>query len=112
MTSRTHDLGPVDRIPPGEGRTFDLGSLRVAVFRTRGGRLHATQASCPHRGGPLADGLLGEGCVVCPLHGFKFDLESGAPLGEHGCEGLTTYPVSVGDDGRIRLTVLAWGEAS
>lgn len=96
------DLGPVDRIPPGEGRTFELGGRRVAVFRTRGGEVYATQASCPHKGGPLADGMVGDRCVVCPLHGYKFDLASGGAIG-HACGGVATYAVSVGDDGRIRL---------
>jgi nitrite reductase (NADH) small subunit len=106
MRQETLDLGPLDRIPPGEGRTFELRGKRVAVFRTRAGEVFATQASCPHRQGPLADGLLGERCVVCPLHGFKFDLATGAPIG-HACGQVATYPVSVGEDGRIHLRVPA-----
>ncbi len=102
--AETHDLGSVERIPPGEGRTFDLGDRRVAVFRTRAGRVYATQASCSHREGPLADGLLDDRCIVCPLHGFKFDLESGAPVG-HDCEAIATYVVSVASDGRVLLSV-------
>lgn len=100
--SDTFDLGPIDRIPPGEGRAFELGARRVAVFRTRAGEVYATQARCPHKEGPLADGLLGGGCVVCPLHGYKFELATGAPVG-HACGSLETYAVSVGDDGRLRL---------
>jgi nitrite reductase (NADH) small subunit len=102
--SRTHDLGPLERIPPGEGRTFDLDGARVAVFRTRAGRVYATQASCPHREGPLADGLVDDRCVVCPLHGFKFDLETGAPVG-HACRGIATYVVSLASDGRVLLSI-------
>ena len=49
--------GPVASIPAGEGRTFPAGTKRIAVFRTRQGALFASQADCPHRGGPLADGL-------------------------------------------------------
>jgi nitrite reductase (NADH) small subunit len=100
----THDLGPIDRIPPGEGRTFDLGTRRVAVFRTRAGHVFATQAACPHREGPLADGLVGERCVVCPLHGFKFDLATGEPLG-HACGAIATYSISVASDGRVLLVL-------
>src|SRR4051794_35774143 len=65
------DLGPLDRIPLGEGRTFNLGGREVAVFRTRMG-VFATDAMCPHKTGRLADGLVGDGKVICPLHGFKF----------------------------------------
>src|SRR5215510_2302843 len=71
-------LGSVQAIPCGEGRTFDVGTRRIAVFRTRQGEVFATQAECPHRGGPLADGLLGGTTLVCPLHSWKFDLCTGA----------------------------------
>jgi nitrite reductase (NADH) small subunit len=102
--AETHDLGPVELIPEGEGRAFDVGGARIAVFRTRGGKLFATQASCPHKEGPLADGLVGEGCVVCPLHGYEYDLESGAAVG-HDCGALRTYPVSIDEGGRVLLRV-------
>ena len=61
-----YSLGPIHHIPPGEGRNFKLGDRKVAVFRTRDGGVFATQASCPHRAGPLADGLLGGHSLVCP----------------------------------------------
>ncbi len=104
--SSTHgdpiNLGPAERIPPGEGRVFTVGGLRVAIFRTRDGSVHATQADCPHRQGPLADGLLGGGLVVCPLHGRKWELATGAPVG-NDCPPLATYPVAVSDTGDLVL---------
>ncbi len=96
-----HMIGHVSQIPPGEGRTFVLDGLRVAVFRTRDGQVFATQAHCPHRGGPLADGLTDEVSVVCPLHDRIYDLRSGAGIGTD-C-GIATYPVRLGADGMIRL---------
>ncbi|HEX7827411.1 MAG TPA: Rieske 2Fe-2S domain-containing protein, partial [Mycobacterium sp.] len=66
------DVGPLDEIPPGEGRTYAVGGEQVAVFRLRDGSLRAIDAVCPHRGGPLADGLIDENVVVCPLHGHTF----------------------------------------
>ena len=104
--SEVVDLGPVDLIPPGEGRTFAVGGLRVAVFRTRAGEVYATQASCPHRAGPLADGLMGGTNIVCPLHGYKFDLATGCAVG-HACGNLAVYAVSVEADRRIRLCIPA-----
>jgi nitrite reductase (NADH) small subunit len=104
MSARAVNLGPVERIPEGEGRTFDVGARRIAVFRTRRGGVYATQAECPHRRGPLADGLLGERSVVCPLHGYKFDLASGDGLG-HTCGALRTFPVDVDERGDVRLVV-------
>jgi NAD(P)H-dependent nitrite reductase small subunit len=70
-------LGPIDQIPVGEGRAFAIGNEQVAVFRPRGGRLQALQAICPHRGGPLADGLIDDAQVVCPLHNHAFRLVDG-----------------------------------
>jgi nitrite reductase (NADH) small subunit len=98
--SAPHNLGPAVAIPRGEGRTFAIGSTALAVFRTRNGEVYATQAECPHRGGPLADGMIGAATVVCPLHAFKFDLASGCPIG-HECGALCTHPVSVAPNGDL-----------
>ena len=86
-------LGPSALVPPGEGRVFEVDGRRIAVFRTRQGELFAAQADCPHRQGPLADGLVGGGHVVCPLHGLRFDLRTGEAIG-HACASLTTYLVA------------------
>ena len=99
-----HNLGPVDRIPAGEGRLFLVGAREVAVFRSRDGRIFAAEATCPHRGGPLADGLVGGSTVVCPLHGFKFDLQTGAPRG-NDCRALATYPAALTEGGDIIVTL-------
>ena len=96
------NLGPVERIPLGEGREFSVEGELVAVFRLRAGGLRATQAKCPHRDGPLADGIIGGGRVICPLHAFKFGLETGQPIGNE-CDSLKTYQVSISDDGEILL---------
>ena len=97
-------LGPVDQVPLGEGRTFEVMGLRVAVFRTRADALFATQAACPHREGPLADGMLGGSAIVCPLHDRTFDLHTGQELG--GDCALTLYPVRQAD-GTLMLTLPA-----
>jgi nitrite reductase (NADH) small subunit len=94
-------LGPLDAIPRGEGRTFAVGSRRIAVFHTRQGGVYATQAECPHRAGPLADGLLGGTTLVCPLHSWKFDLQTGQAA--DGQCALATYPVRVGRNGQVMV---------
>ncbi len=94
-------IGHLSRIPPGEGRVFDVDGVQIAVFHTRDGNVFATQAKCPHRGGPLYDGLIDEVSVVCPLHDRIYDLRSGAGLGNE-CS-IVTYPVRVGADGLIML---------
>jgi nitrite reductase (NADH) small subunit len=92
-------LGPVQAIPEGEGRSFVVGPKRLAVFRSRQGMLFATQAECPHRSGPLADGLLGGHTLICPLHSMKFDLTTGESA-DGSCR-LATFPVRVSSAGQI-----------
>jgi nitrite reductase (NADH) small subunit len=99
----THKLGPLSQIPEGEGRTFNIGEKQVAVFRSRSGGIYATQAECPHKKGPLADGLLGNDTLVCPLHEWTFDLTTGSP--RLGSCGLSVYPIAEEADGTLTLTL-------
>lgn len=94
-------LGALDEIPVGEGRTFTVDGEQIAVFRLRDGSLRALDAVCPHRGGPLADGLADARVVVCPLHGHTYDLCTGAEAGG-GELSVRSYSVAV-VDGMVRL---------
>lgn len=100
-TQNGYRLGPVSQIPFGEGRAFQVGEQKIAVFRPRGGGVYATQAVCPHRGGPLADGLVGGTTLVCPLHAWKFDLSSGEVL--LGSQGIAIYPIALTEQGDMVL---------
>lgn len=77
-TTPTVNLGRTSRIPVGQGRCYVVGTHEIAVFRQRDGRLYASENRCPHRGGPLAEGLFGDGRIICPLHGHLFDLSTSA----------------------------------
>ena len=103
----TYNLGSAAQIPLGEGRRFEIGGAAIAVFRSRQGQVYATQAECSHKAGPLADGLIGGDALICPLHNFKFNLETGEPLG-NDCPALLTYPVSLNEHGEI---VVGWRES-
>ncbi|MBS1808583.1 MAG: nitrite reductase (NAD(P)H) small subunit [Acidobacteria bacterium] len=96
------NLGSIERIPLGEGREFLVDDEEVVVFRTREEKVYALQAKCPHRSGPLADGLIGGGKVICPFHAYKFELSSGNPIG-HDCAALKTYNVQISEHGDILL---------
>jgi nitrite reductase (NADH) small subunit len=63
-------------LPLREGRVVVLGDREIAVFNL-GERVLAVANHCPHKNGPLADGILSGATIVCPLHAWKFDLESG-----------------------------------
>ena len=96
-------VGEVAQLPKGEGRTFAVAGRRLALFHTRAGDVFATQAECPHKGGPLADGLVGGTSVICPLHDRVYDLRTGqGPDSE--CP-LDVYPVSLAADGKIWVSV-------
>jgi nitrite reductase (NADH) small subunit len=95
-------VGSVDEIPVGEGRTFAVDGDQIAIFRLRDGSLRAIDAVCPHRGGPLADGLADGRVVVCPLHGHTFDLCTGSEVTDNSM-AVRSYPVSV-SEGAIRVT--------
>ena len=103
MTTTKFDIpvAPLAEIPPGEGRTFHIAGERIAIFHTRTGQVFATQAECPHKTGPLADGLLGGTTLVCPLHSLKFDLTTGEGQGSD-CR-LKTYPAQVDSNGHVVL---------
>lgn len=95
-------VGSLDEIPLGEGRTYAVDGEQVVVYRLRDGSLRALGAVCPHRGGPLADGLTDDDVVVCPLHGFTYDLCTGAET-TGGADAARIYRVSA-VDGDIRVT--------
>ncbi len=90
-TTSTVNLGAANRIPLGQGRCYIVGSREVAVFRQRNGRLFAAQNRCPHREGPLCEGVLGGGRIICPLHGHQFALDTGA--GSEPAECVRIYAV-------------------
>jgi nitrite reductase (NADH) small subunit len=97
-------LGPVDEIPEGEGRTFAVEGRQIAVFRLRDGSLRALDAVCPHRGGPLSDGIADGRVVVCPLHSFTYDLTTGDEVANGGA-GVQSYSARVDDAGDICLSI-------
>jgi len=75
------DVGSAADVPMLEGRQATVDGRRVAVFRLPTGYA-ATDAACPHKGGPLSDGLVADGCVTCPLHNWRLDLTTGEVQGD------------------------------
>ncbi len=76
-----------ENIPPREGRAVHVGDREIALFNL-GDRFLAVDNRCPHRGGPLADGIVAGTAAVCPLHAWRVNLETGAverPASEVAC---------------------------
>jgi nitrite reductase (NADH) small subunit len=94
-------VAPCDQIPLREGRAVQLPGREIAIFNL-GDRFLATDNQCPHKGGPLCDGIVTGHSVVCPLHTWKVNLVSGGverpTAGQGHC--VRTYPVRI-DDGVI-----------
>lgn len=86
----------LDEIPDGGIKTCNLAGRVVAVIRA-GDRYGALDNRCPHMGGPLGEGMVEYGLVICPWHGRGYDPFSGE------CDGfderVTAFPTSVRDDG-------------
>jgi len=102
MDPRWIDIGPVSQIEPGTARTLPVqGGHEIAVFHTMRGEVYALVNSCPHKQGPLSQGIVHGDSVSCPLHNWRISLKTGEALGEDkGC--TPTIPVKL-DAGRIFL---------
>lgn len=96
------NLGPTGKIPFGQGFCFIVGEEEIAVFRPRSGDLYAIQNRCPHRNGPLSEGVTDSCHVICPYHGHKFDLRTG--IGAEKGETVKTFEVQE-ENGEIILTL-------
>ena len=96
------DIGPVNQIAPGHARTLPVqGAEEIAVFHTLEGRFYALVNKCPHKAGPLSQGIVHGHVVTCPLHSWNISLKTGEALGDdRGC--VPTIPLRV-DAGRIYL---------
>lgn len=95
------ELGPVEAIPARGARVVRTEHGDIAVFRTGDDHLFALDNRCPHRGGPLSEGIVYGHRVACPLHDWRIELASGEAVApDEGC--AHTYPVTV-SDGRVFL---------
>jgi len=103
------DVGLIDNIPPLGARIVATVFGNIAVFRTEGDAIFALEDRCPHRGGPLSQGIVHDRSVACPLHNWVISLETGeARLPDKGCS--RTIPVRV-DGRRVSLNLESFATA-
>ncbi|WP_375691352.1 nitrite reductase small subunit NirD [Pseudooceanicola sp. LIPI14-2-Ac024] len=104
------DIGALDDVPLRGARLVKTRVGCIGLFRTGEAEVFAVSNTCPHKGGPLNEGIVHGRRVTCPLHNMVFDLETGEAQGAD--EGrIATYPVRV-EDGRILLDTSALAERS
>ena len=95
------DIGSLDAIPRRGARCVNTPTGKIAVFRTQEDQIFALENRCPHKNGPLSEGIVHGASVTCPLHNWVFDLATGQAQGAD--EGaVRTYAVNV-VDGRILM---------
>ncbi|CAA9385337.1 MAG: Nitrite reductase [NAD(P)H] small subunit [uncultured Rubellimicrobium sp.] len=101
------DIGAVDDLPLRGSRCVQTPTGKVGVFRTADDRVFAIRNECPHKGGPLTEGIVHGHSVTCPLHNWVISLETGKAQGAD--EGaVETIPVKV-EGGRVLLLRAAIG---
>lgn len=95
------DIGSIDDIPLRGARCIKTPQGKIGVFRTHDDRIFAIEDHCPHKGGPLSQGIVHGAAVTCPLHNWVISLETGNALGAD--EGaVKTIAVRV-EDRRIAI---------
>ncbi|MEL6959898.1 MAG: nitrite reductase small subunit NirD [Pseudomonadota bacterium] len=90
------DIGDINDIPLRGARKIKTALGCVALFRTADDEVYAASDRCPHKGGPLSEGIVHGQSITCPLHNWVFDLNTGQANGEDG--QIATYPVRVDGD--------------
>lgn len=86
-----------------EGQRFYINDTDIAVFKVEG-KIYVVSNTCPHQHAPnIYEGFVENKCVVCPLHGWTFHLDTGNL--HSGSRGLETYPIKI-IDGKIYAKVV------
>ena len=102
MTQWT-EITSLEEIPQLGSRVLRTDTMDIALFRTATDQVFALKDSCPHKGGPLSQGIVHGTTVTCPLHNWKIDLGSGEALGpDEGC--TNRFPVKV-EDGKVYVAL-------
>ncbi len=90
-------IGSITDIPRRGARCVNTPMGKIGVFRTADDKVYAIEDHCPHKGGPLTQGIVHGAAVTCPLHNWVISLETGAALGaDQGA--VRTIPVKIDGD--------------
>lgn len=96
------EIAALDDIPKLGARVVKTDTMDIAVFRTKNDEVFAIKDACPHKQGPLSQGIVHGTSVTCPLHNWKIDLASGEALApDQGC--TNTFSTKV-ENGKVFLS--------
>lgn len=103
MSEKWINVGSVSDIPKDGARVVKTAQGDIAVFRNMQDEIFALRDKCPHKGGPLSQGIIYGRKVACPLHNWHIELDSGkAAMPDEGC--AATYPIKV-EGGMVMLSL-------
>jgi nitrite reductase/ring-hydroxylating ferredoxin subunit len=89
-----HPVTTLEDLPPGTKRAFDIGGRRIALCNVAG-NLHAIDDICPHAGASMSSGPLQGTTLICPLHGFAFNVTNGVAICPKSIDPLQTFPTFI-----------------
>ncbi|WP_147804199.1 nitrite reductase small subunit NirD [Alkalicoccus halolimnae] len=102
-TARKVDAGPVEDFTVKIGKEVLIGDLKLAVFRLAEDEFHTIKNECPHKKGPLTEGMISGEHVFCPLHNWKIDITDGqVEEPDEGC--VQTFKTEIIDN-NVYITV-------
>ncbi|MBC7165967.1 nitrite reductase (NAD(P)H) small subunit [Phenylobacterium sp.] len=97
------DVAALADVPLRGARRVRTAAGDVAIFRTGTGEIFALLDRCPHKRGPLSQGIVHGSAVTCPLHAWVIDLASGQPQGADAGKGCVPVVAVKAEGGRILL---------
>ncbi len=103
MSQQFHPTVPVDAVAADSSLEVSVAGVSILICNS-GGTQFAIQNRCPHQGKPLAGGRVRRGTIACPLHGMRFELGSGKPLGQLTTTPLWVFPTRI-VDGVIEVAI-------
>lgn len=103
MGSNWKNVVALEDIPQLGSRVIEADSMNIAIFRTTSDEVFAMKDECPHKQGPLSQGIVHGNSVTCPLHNWKIDLASGEALGpDEGCTNVFATKI---EDGQVYIQI-------
>jgi nitrite reductase/ring-hydroxylating ferredoxin subunit len=98
-----HRVASINELPPGSALAVEIAGRTIGLFNVDG-VIYAIDNICTHDHAPLSEGVVTEGCVVCPWHGAQFDLATGQAMTPPAVEDVNTYEVIVsGEDISVEI---------